>query len=71
MKPFLKAVVILSRSLGRIAIALEGILELYRADCSSRGVQIYHPSENKLEDSVEISYGAKIPSSPMENWRNK
>lgn len=76
MKAFLKAVIILSKALRRIAGALEGILELYRLDCRARGIEIYAPSKNKLDDEIMISYDVKGPESnsdksPLDIWLDK
>ena len=72
MKAFLRAVVILSKSLNRIARALEGLLELYRLDCRARGIEVYAPSKNAKDDEITISYDVKMPSGPSDYrdfWR--
>jgi len=71
MKPFIKAILLLAKVLGRIAKSLEEILELYRLDCQLRGIYIVKPSKNKHEDEVEISYGVKEPASSLDFWREK
>lgn len=71
MKGFVKAVIILAKSLNRIAKSLEGLLELYRLKCSSEGIEVYQKSKNPHDDEVVISYGSAQPVSPLEFWRNK
>ena len=43
-----------TKSLTRIATALEGIHTLYRADLASRGVIL---TDATIEDPVEVAYG--------------
>jgi len=47
-----------TKSLTRIATALETIAALYRLDLSSRGII---PLDTTIHDQVEISYGHQEP----------
>lgn len=67
MKRLTSAVILFAfqfRSLGRIARCLESMLDLYRADCASRGVML--GMKNPPRDEVEIAYGEKLPSERSE-----
>ena len=51
-------------TLTRIAVALEGIHALYKADCASRGIGL---TDYSVVDPVEVSYGSQ-PAATEEDW---
>ncbi len=60
MRAFAKAVLHLARYIRRIALALEGIQELYELDLRSRDIWRLDPRLKREESAVEISYGARV-----------
>lgn len=49
-----RAIRLFSKSLSRIAAALEELRDLYRLDLASRGVT---PTDTSIRDQVEVAYG--------------
>lgn len=61
---WVKALFLLARYFRRIALALEGLRELYELDLQSRGIVRVRPG---VTDEVEVMYGPKHKA-PEEEW---
>lgn len=59
MWAFAKALLLVARYIRRIAVALEGLLELYELDLRSRGIFRVEKNLAPADRAVEISYGAR------------
>jgi hypothetical protein len=55
---FFKVIRLFARSLTRIADALEEIRDLYKLELDAQGIRPITLSGSKLEERVEIVYGA-------------
>lgn len=64
MWPFAKALLLTSRYLRRIAVALEDLRRLYEMDLRARNV--YFAPETPVKDTVDICYGPQ--STDNDEW---
>ncbi len=53
-----KALLLIARYFRRIAVALEGLLALYTADCQARDVYVFEGKHSK-DDEVVVTYSSK------------
>lgn len=56
MWAFIRTLRLFTKSLTRIASALESIRDLYRVDLESRGIRLTDPS---ISDEIEVMYSAR------------